>query len=751
VPVIDNSVPSGDLTVNLELVPGTYTGGATSGLQPRAVLLIQDDEGLISFATAHQSVNENVASGVATITVTRSGGTNQPASVNFLTLDGTATAPADYLATNGTIFFQPGEVLKNFRVSIINDTNIEGNEHLFLLLTNASGSNVLGIAQSQLTIVDDDFAAGQLTFSAFTYTVVEGEPYAVITVLRTNGSTGFVTLRFRTTDGVAQGGLDYEPTNNILAFADGETVKTFAVLIYDDQLLEVTETVSISLLDPTGGAGLGAITNATLYIVDNDFSQILPAGSVLLSESYTPPNLAIDPGETVTVLLGLRNVGNVNASNLVGTLVPAFGIVQPSGPQNFGDLIANGPVVSRPYSFRAISGALGERIIATLFLLDAFGNTNTVQFPFTLGGQTSNRFVNTTPIQILDDRAAIPYPSTITIPNLGGLITTISVTLSNFSHGYPDDVDILLVGPRGEQAVLMSDAGGNLPATGVTFTLSDAASVAVPDAGPLVSGATYRPANYAGVETGDFFPPPAPPPPYTNSALAVFLNTSPIGEWSLFVVDDTSLDAGTLGGWSLTLSTADPVFQAADLGLTAQLSTTATWVGAFVTNVFTLVNRGPATATQIGLTNRLGAGLTFVSATTTRGAGTGSGGVFTWTMGSLTNGGQATATVVMRATAAGTATNTVFVVSTQLDPNVADNAAENLITITALPRLVVGRQGPNIVLTWPASAAGFVPQGAPALGTAGWTPLTGVTTEGGQKKLVITLPHSNNFFRLKAQ
>ena len=54
-----------------------------------------------------------------------------------------------------------------------------------------------------------------------------------------------------------------------------------------------------------------------------------------------------------------------------------------------------------------------------------------------------------------------------------GIITEAAVTLDRFSHTFPRDVDVLLVGPGGQSVVLMSDVGGSIDATGLTLTFDD--------------------------------------------------------------------------------------------------------------------------------------------------------------------------------------------------------------------------------------------------------------------------------------
>jgi subtilisin-like proprotein convertase family protein len=159
---------------------------------------------------------------------------------------------------------------------------------------------------------------------------------------------------------------------------------------------------------------------------------------------------------------------------------------------------------------------------------------------------------NPTSITINAAGAASPYPSSLAISGLTGVVSTVTVTLNNFSHTFPDDVDILLVGPGGQNAIIMSDVGGTSPVSGVTLTLDDAAASNLPDAGPLVTG-TFKPTdNGVGAE---IFPAPAPAPS-GGSALSVFNSTNPNGTWHLYIKDDTAGEAGSFaGGWCLNITT----------------------------------------------------------------------------------------------------------------------------------------------------------------------------------------------------
>jgi subtilisin-like proprotein convertase family protein len=291
--------------------------------------------------------------------------------------------------------------------------------------------------------------------------------------------------------------------------------------------------------------------------------EIMAAPPVTVTaESCSPGNGAVDPDELVTVQFPLKNVGLGDSTNLVATLLPGGGVNNPSGPQNYGVVMADGPPVSRGFTFIA-TGTCGSNITATFQLQDGATNLGTVTFTIQLGTTVvtmSGPFANPAAITIpatgtgaAAGAPATPYPSTINVAALTGTVTKVTATISNFSHTFPGDVDILLVGPAGQKMILMSDVGGGTDAVNVTITFDDAAASNI---GATVVSGTFRPTNSG---TGDLFPAPAPAAPY-GAALSDFNGTNPNGTWSLFVVDDAGADIGTIaGGWSLTITTAMPV------------------------------------------------------------------------------------------------------------------------------------------------------------------------------------------------
>jgi uncharacterized repeat protein (TIGR01451 family) len=440
-----------------------------------------------------------------------------------------------------------------------------------------------------------------------------------------------------------------------------------------------TVTMSASVSGSEGDPNLTNNTASASVSVATPFTSIIPAGSRLTAESFSPANGVVDSGETVSVALSLRNGGNVNTTNVTATLLSGNGVTSPSGSQTYGSLIASGEAVARTFSFTA-AATNGQTITAVLRVQDGTGPATNVNFTFTL--PSSATFVNTNGINIPDVGTASPYPSQIVVSNLSGLVTKVTATLKNINHTYPDDVDVLLVDPTGRKAILMSGSGGGNPLSNVTLTFDSDAATFISDTDQLVSGA-FKPAAY--------FPNPvftnAPAGPY-DALLQPFDGTSPNGTWSLYVVDHQGGDAGNIAnGWSLTITTAaHPVNQVSDLSITSLSAPVSVMTGQAAAYVFAVTNNGPDTASGVVLNNVLPAGAEFVSSSL---AFSQVGSTVTCNLGDLAPGTSVTITNTIRPMIAQVLTNSAVVSATETDFNPANNSVV-VLTGASLPVADVG-------------------------------------------------------------
>jgi Ca2+-binding RTX toxin-like protein len=147
--------------------------------------------------------------------------------------------------------------------------------------------------------------------------------------------------------------------------------------------------------------------------------------------------------------------------------------------------------------------------------------------------------------------SATPYPSTIGVSGLPDGVTVARATLRGLTHEDASDVDLLLVGPGGQDTILMHGvcAGAQLSRT---LTFADAATASLPLSGPCPSG-TYKPST--SPFDGLLFPPNAPPGPY-ELAMSAFNGGPANGTWRIFASDSDPSGGGVIsGGWSIELAT----------------------------------------------------------------------------------------------------------------------------------------------------------------------------------------------------
>lgn len=173
-------------------------------------------------------------------------------------------------------------------------------------------------------------------------------------------------------------------------------------------------------------------------------------------------------------------------------------------------------------------------------------------------GPTTVNLTNAAGLTFLDNATV---SQSLNVSGLAGTITRISVTISGLTHAFPDDLDFLLVAPNGtNNLVFWSDVGGGNPGvSNLTVAVADAGATPMPDAAGLTAG-TYRPADYAEAETGTNWGIATgginhPQSNGTATLASVFNGLSPNGNWTLYVRDDLGVDAGSLTGWSLDITT----------------------------------------------------------------------------------------------------------------------------------------------------------------------------------------------------
>ena len=171
VPLVNDTTAEGNEHL---VVLFNSTSGEGVGFQNDTKLVVLDDDSPGVFALGADEYTVDEAAGQLLITVTRGGTLLGEVAVAYAVgaggaveavdgiPSGRATLGADYAATAGTLTFAAGQTSAVITLPILDDTLVEGDERLSVLLSDPTGGATLASlsqAQSFISITDDDTAA----------------------------------------------------------------------------------------------------------------------------------------------------------------------------------------------------------------------------------------------------------------------------------------------------------------------------------------------------------------------------------------------------------------------------------------------------------------------------------------------------------------------------------------------------------------------------------------------------------------
>lgn len=376
------------------------------------------------------------------------------------------------------------------------------------------------------------------------------------------GASGYTTSVYRIDPATAQtsafsGTMPYASRGD-LAFHSGSLYATVANGSFSDL---VRLTISAGNLTSTNLGRVGATDSLFSLVQGSDgalygiagttvwrINAADPALSTVVVADYAANGSGLGPagGAASGVSIGPETLTVPNAGAAAATLaVTAISGCSWTAVSNASWITVSGG-----------SAGTGDGVV-TLSVAPNAGQPRTGTL--TVAGQTvtvtqADTFSSSSAISIPGSGSASPYPSSIAVSGVAGLVSSVSVTLNGLSHSDASDIDMVLVGPEGQALAFMSDLGSSFPVSGATITFSD--SGASTPTGALAGG-TFRPSN---IGPGDTFAVPGPAS-YQSAAPAgaatfasTFGGTNPNGTWKLYVVDDLAFYSGSVsGGWSLTI------------------------------------------------------------------------------------------------------------------------------------------------------------------------------------------------------
>ena len=170
---------------------------------------ITNDDPLPSLSIDDVTVVEGNSGTVnAVFTVTLDAASGQTVGVNYATADGTATQPADYTSTSGSLSFTPGQTTRTITVPVIGETVPEANETFFVNLSGATNATISD-NQGAGTITNDD-----VPVTVSPATLANGAVAAAYSETIT-GSGGVGPYSYAITAGALPTGVTLSPTGSL--------------------------------------------------------------------------------------------------------------------------------------------------------------------------------------------------------------------------------------------------------------------------------------------------------------------------------------------------------------------------------------------------------------------------------------------------------------------------------------------------------------------------------------------------------
>ena len=332
--------------------------------------------GTLELDDASYTVAQNA--GKLTVSVNRIDGSSGAVGVSYATINGTAVAGTDYTYTYGTLNWADGDTAaKTFTVPVSNAKPFSGSKAFTVGLWKPESGATLGSPNSAGVTINGDAtpATGDVHLSTSSATVAQSAGSATMSVARSGGSSGAVSVSYATVNGTAVAGSQYSPVNGTLSWANGETTpKPVSVPIMNSAPFTGNKTFSLALSKPSAGATIASPASATVTIA-GDASA--PVGTLqLTASSYTVSQAAGTLTVTVDRVGGSNGAVSAAYSAVDGTAVAGTDYTAPTGaldwasgdtsPKTFSVAVSNKTPFSGTRSFTLkLSNASGGATLSS--------------------------------------------------------------------------------------------------------------------------------------------------------------------------------------------------------------------------------------------------------------------------------------------------------------------------------------------------------------------------------------------------
>ncbi|MDB6020018.1 MAG: Peptidase fungalysin [Pedosphaera sp.] len=288
----------------------------------------------------------------AVFNVQLTGASAQTVTVHFATADGSAFAPGDYAATNGTLVFNPGDTNQTVSVQVNGNTVNEPNK-VFLLTFSNPVNALLVNTQATGTILNDDNAPPSL--AAIADQIVNELTTLTFTNSATDADLPNETLTF-TLDPGAPTGASVNPSTGVFSWtpseAQGPGVYGITVRVTDNSAppLSDAKSFNVTVNEVNSPPVLAPIANRTVHAGSTvSFTAIatdsdLPTNTITFSlDAGAPASASV--GSSSGIFTWTTGAANIGTTNYITLRVTDNGVPSLSNAQTFSVVVMTRPQI----------------------------------------------------------------------------------------------------------------------------------------------------------------------------------------------------------------------------------------------------------------------------------------------------------------------------------------------------------------------------------------------------------------------
>ncbi|XP_034025926.1 adhesion G-protein coupled receptor V1 isoform X1 [Thalassophryne amazonica] len=368
---------------NIQTFGVAVTGHASLDVQGREAVLTVDtsDEpyGMLTIAPSSLKVTVEERAQIISIYINREFGSSGAVNITYEVISGSvqnltqvegalAEPEQDFRSGSGSLILQDGQTSVAIPVIILEDDIPELQEFFLVNITSAVLITTLATVPqldtsglvAEIVIAANDGIRGVIEWTNTMFEVNETIRVLALVAYRNKGTYGNVSLLVYAQNLEAQQRLDYNISETMLYFVDGERRKFVEVEIIDDTLPEAAERFQLILSGPSTGLELGTNTTATVNILASDDGHgVISFNSsehLLLQE----PTSVSGPGDSMATLYVVRNP----EEGTFGTVTIQFTITDANGSLAEGDLMPS-------KGFVVLEDGVRHKILEIWAVLDA--------------------------------------------------------------------------------------------------------------------------------------------------------------------------------------------------------------------------------------------------------------------------------------------------------------------------------------------------------------------------------------------